>query len=310
MKDEVRITEYQLSFTQNAPDVEAIKLLQYYEGMALHLDERGYCVCTSEGKDSRVLGHLMRRAGVKHFYVHSITGIDPPELVYFQRRNFQSYRDTGYLTYDVMYEYSMWQLMQMKKIPPLRKVRYCCEYLKERPVPQTGRSIMSMGVRKFESVGRRKHRDELEIAPKAKRGQSIIMPFDNSEKRRVFEACYRDNQRRVNPLAYWTDSDIWAYSRDVKLEQCTLYREGFSRLGCIGCPMARRTGRLKEFERWPKFKAQYLRTFAHMLEDRRRLNMVIMDFAATPGEWFDWWLSDKAVNKVDENQLDLWGYVG
>ena len=57
---------------KNAPDIESIKLLQFYEGAALHADPRGYCVCTSEGKDSRVLGHLMRRAGVKHFYLHSI----------------------------------------------------------------------------------------------------------------------------------------------------------------------------------------------------------------------------------------------
>ena len=34
--------------TKNAPDVEAIKLLQFYEGAALHADPRGYCVCTSE----------------------------------------------------------------------------------------------------------------------------------------------------------------------------------------------------------------------------------------------------------------------
>ena len=66
-------------------------------------------------KDSRVLGHLFRRAGVKHFYQHSITGIDPPELIYFQRSNFQQYRDAGYLTYDVMYRKSMWQLMLEKK---------------------------------------------------------------------------------------------------------------------------------------------------------------------------------------------------
>ena len=40
----------------------------------------------------------------------------------------------------------------------------------------------------------------------------------NSEKRRIFETCYQDNQRRINPLAYWTDSDIWSYSKDVGLE--------------------------------------------------------------------------------------------
>ena len=132
----------------------------------------------------------MRRAGVRHFYLHSITGIDPPELVYFQRANFQTYRDLGYLTYDVMYQYSMWQLMRIKKIPPLRKVRYCCEHLKERPVPQQGRAILSLGVRKYESVGRRKKRDELEIASDKKRGDNVIMPFDNSEKRRIFAVSY------------------------------------------------------------------------------------------------------------------------
>ena len=127
--------DYQLEWneageTKNAPDVEAIKLLQFYEGAALHADPRGYCVCTSEGKDSRVLGHLMRRAGVKHFYLHSITGIDPPELVYFQRANFQAYRDLGYLTYDVMYQYSMWALCRKKRMLPMRQRRFCCESLK------------------------------------------------------------------------------------------------------------------------------------------------------------------------------------
>jgi hypothetical protein len=55
--------EYQTSLTQGQPDDEAVRLLQYYEALALENDPRGYCVCTSEGKDSRVLGHLFRRAG-------------------------------------------------------------------------------------------------------------------------------------------------------------------------------------------------------------------------------------------------------
>lgn len=291
--------------TKNAPDVEAIKLLQFYEGAALHADPRGYCVCTSEGKDSRVLGHLMRRAGVKHFYMHSVTGIDPPELVYFQRANFQVYRDMGYLTYDVMYQYSMWQLMRIKKIPPLRKVRYCCEHLKERPVPQQGRAILSLGVRKYESVGRRKKRDELEIASDKKRGDNIIMPFDNSEKRRIFETCYQDNQRWINPLAYWTDSDIWSYSKDVGIKQCSLYNEGFTRLGCIGCPMARRAAREQEFRRWPKFKAQYLRTAQYIVDDKSDKHCFKQEFRSGQ-EYFDWWMQDRTQEEVDNDQMDMW----
>lgn len=71
------------------------------------------------------------------------------------------------------------------------------------------------------------------------------------------------------------------------------YDEGFTRLGCIGCPMARRAGREQEFRRWPKFKAQYLRTFGHMLEDRRALGPAVLEFASTPEQWFEWWLNDQ-----------------
>ena len=45
-----------MSFTKNAPDEEAVRLLRYYEGLALHYDVRGYCVCTSEGKTAACWG--------------------------------------------------------------------------------------------------------------------------------------------------------------------------------------------------------------------------------------------------------------
>lgn len=148
--------EYQTHLTRGQPDDEAIKLIQYYEGLAVEHDPRGYCVCTSEGKDSRVLGHLFRRAGAKHFYQHSITGVDPPELIYFQRQNFAEYEALGYLTYDVMYELSMWRLCRKKRMLPMRIRRFCCESLKERDVPESAGALMSMGVRKAESVQRAK----------------------------------------------------------------------------------------------------------------------------------------------------------
>ena len=33
-----------MSFTKNAPDEEAVRLLRYYEGLALHYDVRGYSI--------------------------------------------------------------------------------------------------------------------------------------------------------------------------------------------------------------------------------------------------------------------------
>ena len=104
--------EYQLELSfqrpeqptlRGQPDDEAIRMIREFEPLALRNDPRGYCV--------------------RHFYIHNITGIDPPELVYFQRRNFQEYRDMGLTTYDIMYDKSMWQLMIEKKFPPLIRLR-------------------------------------------------------------------------------------------------------------------------------------------------------------------------------------------
>jgi len=252
-----------------------------------------------------VLGHLFRRAGVKHFYLHNITGIDPPELVYFQRRNFQDYHDLGYLTYDVMYTQSMWKLMEHKKFPPLRTIRYCCATLKESRTAEQGGSLISLGVRKRESVGRALNRDGLEIS-QGKQNKSILLSFDDDENRRTFETCYRDHEKRFNPIVYWTNEDIWNYSRDVKLEQCCLYRENFHRLGCIACPMARETGRRQELARWPGFRKLYLRTFQRILDIRKQSGMTLLNFGKTAESWLDWWLSDRAQEQTDEDQLDLW----
>lgn len=287
------------------PDDEAIRMIREFEPLAIRNDPRGYCVCTSEGKDSRVLGHLMRRAGVRHFYLHSITGIDPPELVYFQRRNFQEYRDQGFLTYDIMYEQSIWALMLKKKFPPLRQMRWCCQHLKERRCAEYGSAILTLGVRKFESVRRAKSRDSLEIAPQA--GKNIIMTWDNAENRRIFETCYAQCEKRFNPLAYWPDTYIWDYSKEAGLEQCTLYQEGFHRLGCIGCPMAGEAQRKREFDRWPKFREQWIRTFDKVIQLREEQGLI--NEHENGQAWFDWWLGEKAQEApVDENQIVMEDY--
>jgi len=163
---------------------------------------------------------------------------------------------------------------------------------------------MSLGVRKNESRSRARNRDELEVS-QGKR-KSILLSFDDDDNRRDFEVCYRDHEKRLNPIVNWTSEDIWNYSIDAKLEQCRLYQEGFHRLGCIGCPMAREAGRRQELERWPGFKKLYLRTFQKMLDIRTQLGMTVLNLGETAEEWFEWWLSDKAQEQVDENQIDLW----
>ena len=297
-------------FRPGQPDDDAIKLLQSYESFATKIDPRGYCVCTSEGKDSRVLGHLMRRAGVKHFYLHNITGIDPPELVYFQRRNFAEYRAMGYECHDVMFEKSMWQLMMKELMPPLRQKRYCCKHLKERRTEQQGYAMISTGVRKYESVRRAKNRSELEARVRVSGTVNHLNPYDQDETSQVFDTCFNNPSWgkaglwTINPIAEWPDHWIWDYSKDAKLEQCSLYGEGFHRLGCVGCPMAGEHGRRQEFARWPGFEKLYIRIFEKMFEARvMQGKLVTFDSGR---DWFEWWLTDKAQEMpMDEDQLAL-----
>lgn len=74
----------------------------------------------------------------------------------------------------------------------------------------------------------------------------------------------------INPIIEWEDSDVWDFIRAEGINYCSLYNEGFHRLGCIGCPMARTKGREIEFARWPKYREAYIRSFDKMLEERKR----------------------------------------
>lgn len=293
-------------FQSGQPDEEAIRLLRGYEDFALKIDPRGYCVCTSEGKDSRVLGHLMRRAGVKHFYIHNITGIDPPELVYFQRRNFREYQDMGYEVHDCMYDMSIWQLMKKKRVPPMRHMRYCCEHLKEKKTLEQGNAMICTGVRRAESTRRAKQRAELE------HDHEHLNPYDQEYGVEVetWRVCFDNPKwgieglRTLNPIAEWPDHWIWDYSKEAHLEQCSLYNEGFDRLGCIGCPMGGECQRRRQFERWPGFRNAWLRAFRACIDGRKESGLPTP--FTDPEEWMEWWLSDKTMGKVDKSQITLW----
>ena len=112
--------------------------------------------------------------------------------------------------------------------------------------------------------------------------------------------------RQMLALLRMLTPQAWNYSRDVKLEQCSLYSEGFDRLGCIGCPLAREQNRRREFSRWPKFYEQYLRTFDRMLERRRQCGDAILDYASTAEIWMEWWLSDHVQETSGAGQLSLY----
>lgn len=69
--------------------------------------------------------------------------------------------------------------------------------------------------------------------------------------------------------------------------------------------MARRAGREQEFRRWPKFKAQYLRTAQHIIDDKPDSHYFKRKFRSGQ-EYFDWWMQDRTQEEADDNQMDMW----
>ena len=92
------------------------------------------------------------------------------------------------------------------------------------------------------------------------------MNDDNDANRRMVEQCYRTRKTMVNPIVDWTDEDVWNFLNGNNIEHCCLYDEGYARLGCIGCPLSGSKNMLKDFERYPKYKENYIRAFQRMID--------------------------------------------
>ena len=264
----------------------------------------GYFVAFSGGKDSQCVYHLCKMAGVKFEPHYNVTSVDPPELIKFIKSNYPD------VIFNVPHDadgkrISMWSLIEEKLMPPTRIARYCCQALKE----QNGKgSIVVTGVRWAESARRAKSHGTVTIIGKPKDTQKnalrlnvnaketksggILLNLDNAAERRLVEQCYRTRKTLVNPIVDWGETDVWQFLNEiVKVTHCCLYDEGFSRLGCIGCPMQGGEKMKKNFARWPKHKALYLKAFERMLAARRAKGLETKWKNAE--EVFTWWVGDE-----------------
>ena len=273
----------------------AIIRLQEASQMSLALYGLPLVITISGGKDSSVCLELAKRAGIPFEVMHNHTTADAPETVYFVMEDMKRLEETGvscainYPTYKGK-RTSMWDLIPQKLMPPTRFVRYCCDILKEGG--GKGRFIVT-GVRWTESVKRANNRGVLEILHRDKE-KSIILNNDNDERRRLFETCALKGKRVCNPIIDWSDDDVWDYIRGNRIEINPLYREGFKRVGCIGCPMAGTKGRQFEFARYPKYKDMYIRAFDKMIAERIRRNRTqgTWGIGTTGRDIYHWWMED------------------
>lgn len=197
---------------------------------------------------------LVRKAGVRYDAHFNYTTVDPPEVVRFIQAN---YPDVEFIRpRETMYA------MIVRRGPPNRLMRWCCAELKE--CGGTNRTTVT-GIRAEESQSRA-YRHE-------------------TEDDRTLAKQY------VHPIFMWSKNDIWQYINEQHLPYCSLYDEGWERIGCVGCPMGGNKQREQQFVRWPGMERAYRAAIGKWLE-RRSLDREIP--WKTIDEAFDWWMEREA----------------
>lgn len=274
----------------------AIQLLKDFE------PKEGYWLAYSGGKDSDVISALADLAGVKHKKVYNVVSVDAPETVKHCKEagaifNYPRYSDGRVIT--------MRNLIPKKRVPPTRMVRYCCAELKE----SGGKGLLKItGVRKDESKKRNERVSELRIYSNSKRLRSYInekgiqfedigtglkIDYDNETLRAdndIIQMCYQNHNTTLNPIANWSENDVWDFLKYYKVKTNPLYDCGFKRVGCIGCPLASRKRRYTEFRLYPEFKEYYIRAFDEMVKNNERDGK--RNAYNTGEQWFKWWLEE------------------
>jgi len=225
-----------------------------------HEPEEGYFVGFSGGKDSVVVLDLVQRAGVKHQAYYSATGIDAPELVKLINEHYPY----------VIQKRPNWKGhksffgMIPEKGFPTKFARWCCDSLKKNPTRDVPLTHRIMGIRAEES------------AKRAKRGE-----ISSLGKWMIYK-----------PIFQWLEWEIWEYIESNELLYCSLYDEGFHRLGCVVCPFLcnKNQGPLNQHRnRWPKHYAAFEKAMKKLWDVRESKRQIEKGYASTFDEFLDNW---------------------
>ena len=128
----------------------------------------------------------------------------------------------------------------------------------------------------------------------------MILTNDNDTRRRWTEQCEKKGAVTCNPIIDWTDRDVWDYLEESQNHSNPLYQCGFSRVGCIGCPMAGKA-RYAEFHLFPAYETLWKRAFSRMLDRMRQMGKS-PSWSCAEDVW-RWWMEDENL----DGQITLGG---
>ena len=232
----------------------------------------------SGGKDSDVILQLAKESGVPFRVTHNLTTADPPDNVYYIRGVFARLREEGIDCRINVPKRSLWRIMRETLVIPSRLVRVCCSELKERRMPDA--PYIVTGVRWAESAGRRAKSGIAMVHTAShahahwweeKAAAAGLLTTDDASARRLFEQCRMRGMRVLNPIIDWSDDDVWSYIASRGIEGNPLYKEGWTRIGCVGCPLAGRRAREIAFARYPKLYKAWYDAIAYVIARRKEM---------------------------------------
>lgn len=242
----------------------------------------GYTVGFSGGKDSQVLLDLFKKSGVKFRAAYNVTTNDPPESVYFIKKNYPEvefiHPKTPFL-----------QLIKDKHMLPTHIYRYCCAILKE----STHKGFVAVGVRREESSKRAHYSDFPEFKGSKGSQRKLYDPKKMTKNRQVL----------FMPIIDWLEWEVWQYIEDNNLPVNPCY-DTQNRVGCIFCPYASKRELLLKKEQYPKHYKLLLNAIQVAL-DKGYLKQYQ---PLTPEEVFEWWITKEDKRKyfyAKQNQTKL-----
>ena len=290
---------------------QSISLLRKTESIALKYDPQdGFYLAFSGGKDSQTLYHVAQLAGVKFKAHMMLTSIDPPEVILFVKRNYPDV--VLHPPKDSIYNMAV----KRRLLLPSRLIRWCCAELKEMGGAGT---VCLTGIRKEESL-RRSKRNEMEISNRSFSGSfDEFVAFSNEKIKEKVKNLNQDEFAEqgvssircvngkdkiiTNPLLDWSEEDVWDFLNGMGIEHCSLYDNGWKRIGCICCPMANYKSKIDEIKRYPYVKRNWINTIKKIRNDETIKNMLTQnDFGGRSEDEnceniFYWWISGKSYDE-------------